>query len=171
MLYFYADKNRKEGNQMITLFLLIALYMLFVYVGVKVLAFEVGERSRKASKILDVILLIAPLIASLVFTILFVFVLEGRFYQRLSHAILVFALWLCAARFYWYLISFFKEKKILVLSLIGMIGCVVAAIVLTPLDRYVDLLHSFTRAASISVGDSFVITFYVLSFIQAKCKK
>lgn len=156
---------------MITLFLLLALYMLFVYVGVKTLSLEIGERSRKVSKILDCILLIAPLISSAVFTVLFVFVLEGRFYQRLSHAILVFALWLCAARLYWYLISFLKNKRILILSLIGMIGCAAAAIVLTPLDRYVDLLHSFTRAASISVGDSFIITFYVLAFISLKKRR
>lgn len=156
---------------MITLFIMIVLYMLFVYVGVKALSLEIGERSRKVSGILDVILLIAPLIGALVFTLLFIFVFEGRFYQRLSHAILIFALWLCAARFCWYLISFIKHKRILVFSVIGMLGCAAAAVVLTPLDRYVDLLYSFTRAASISVGDSFMITFYVIAFIYAKNKK
>lgn len=109
------------------------------------------------------LLLFTPALAAAVFLILFLFVLRGRFYERLSHAVLVFALWLCAARFYWFLLSYFKHRVILLLAVAGFAVSAAEAVVLTPLDRYVTLLHSFTGAASLAPGIVLLALFYMLS--------
>ena len=120
----------------------------------------VPDRVKRVATGMNRLLLVVPLLAVPVFAVLFLFVLEGRIYERLSHAVLVFALWLYAARFYWMLISFFRHKRVLVLAIPGMAGSAAAAIVLTPLDRYVDLLHSFTGAGSILIGCGMLAVYY-----------
>ena len=82
----------------------------------------------------------------------------------------VLALWLYAARFYWMLISYFKHKTVLVMSAFGMITSAAMAIVLTPLDRYVDLLHSFTGAGSILVGGGLLAVYYAAPLVFPRGK-
>ena len=76
---------------------------------------------------------------------------------------LVLALWLYAARYWWFLVSYFKHRTILILSVAGMVLSAAAAVVLTPLDRYVSLIHSTTGAASIATGIVLLALFYALS--------
>ena len=137
---------------MTTLFLLILLVALFVAACRQASMLDVSGRMGRFSRGFDLLLRFLPLLAVAVFAVLFLFVLKGRFYERLSHAVLVFALWLYAARFYWMLISFFKHRRMLAFAIPGMAGFAATAIVLTPLDRYVDLIHSFTGAGSVLVG-------------------
>ncbi len=145
---------------MTTLFLLILLATLFAAACRQACMLDVSERTERFSRGFDLLLRFMPLFALVIFAVLFLFVLKGRFYERLSHAVLVFALWLYAARFYWMLISFFKNKKVLMMSVFGMAGSAAAAIVLTPLDRYVDLLHSFTGAGSVLIGGTLLAVYY-----------
>ena len=150
---------------MTTLLLLFFLAVLFVAASRQASMLDVSRRMERFSRGFALLLRFLPLLALAVFTVLFLFVLKGRFYERLSHAVLVFALWLYAARFYWMLISFFKHRRVLVLAIPGMAGSAAAAIVLTPLDRYVDLLHSFTGAGSILIGCGMLAIYYAAPFL------
>lgn len=145
---------------MITLFLLTLLAALFIAVSFLTGGLDVSERTRRFSWGMNRLLLLVPLLAIAVFAVLFLFVLKGRLYERISHAALVLALWLYAARFYWMLISYFKHRRILIMAVLGMIASIAAAIVLTPLDRYVSLIHSFMGAASFLPGSILLAIFY-----------
>ena len=126
---------------------------------------EVSERSKRFSEAFHVLLLAMPLAAAAVFAVLFAFVLHGRFVERLAHAMVVFALWLYAARFYWLVTSFFRHRTVVALSIPGFVLSVALAALLTPLDRYVDLLHSFAGTASLAIGPVMLAVFYVCVFL------
>ena len=147
------------------LILLLVLAWVFIFASIRIRTIGVSQRAERFSKGLDRLLLIVPLLAAAVFAVLFLFVLKGRFYERLSHAVLVFALWLYAARFYWMLISFFKHRLVPAMSLFGMAGSAAAAIVLTPLDRYIGLIHSFTGAGSVLIGCGLLAIYYAAPFL------
>ena len=155
---------------MTTLVLLFFLAALFVATSRQASMLDISERMERFSRGFDLLLRIIPLFALAVFAALFLFVLKGRFYERLSHAVLVFALWLYAARFYWMLIFYFKHRLILVLSVFGMAGSAAVAITLTPLDRYVGLLHSFTGAGSVLIGCSLLIIYYTVQLFFSRKK-
>lgn len=150
---------------MTTLFLLILIVALFVAACRQASMLDVSGRMERFSRGFGLLLRFLPLLAVAVFAVLFLFVLKGRFYERLSHAVLVFALWLYAARFYWMLISFFKQRRMLAFAIPGMAGSAATAIILTPLDRYVDLLHSFTGTGSVLAGCGMLAVYYVAPFL------
>ena len=137
---------------------------LLIFTSIMTCRLVVPDRVKRFSRGFDHLLRLIPLLAVPVFAVLFLFVLEGRLYERVCHAMLVLALWLYAARFYWMLISFFKHRRILALSVFGMAGSAAAAIILTPLDRYVSLVHSFLGPASILAGGVLLVLFYVAAF-------
>lgn len=58
----------------------------------------------------------------------FTFVLKGRFAERGTHALLVFALWIYATRFYQYILAYYKKKEIFAGSVIGMIFSIILAV-------------------------------------------
>lgn len=130
---------------------------------------SVSERMARFSKGLNRLLLFIPVLAAAVFAVLFLFVLKGRFYERLCHAVLVLALWLYAARFYWFLISFSGHWKKtrgrfvcmdFCLCLAGMLGGAFSAVFLTPLDRYAATIHSVLGPASVLPGTGMLVFFY-----------
>ena len=135
----------------------------FAVTGVTAGRFEVSERSRRFSKAFHILLLAMPAVAAAVFAVLFAFVLRGRFCERLAHAMLIFALWLYAARFYWLLTSFLRRGKVVAMSVPGLAVSVALAALLTPLDRYVALAHSFTGAASLLIGPVMLAVFYAVA--------
>ena len=149
---------------MICLLWMIVPAGLFILESVQTRKQNISEQVQRFSKGLDRLLLFIPVLAAAVFAVLFLFVLKGRFYERLCHAALVFALWLYAARFYWFLISFFKHKRILALSIAGMIASAALAVYLTPLDRYVAALHSLLGPASILAGTGLLAIYYASAF-------
>ena len=126
---------------------------------------EVSERSKRFSKAFHILLLAMPLAAAAVFAVLFAFVLHGRFVERLAHAMVVFALWLYAARFYWLLASFFRRRTVVALSIPGFVLSVALAALLTPLDWYVDLLHAFAGTASLAIGPAMLAVFYACAVL------
>ena len=125
----------------------------------------VPDRVKIVATGMNRLLLFIPLLAVPVFAVLFLFVLKGRFYERLCHATLLLALWLCATRSYWFLISFFKSCRILPLSILGVIGFTAMAVYLTPLDRYAETIHSFFGPVSILAGAILLLVFYIAAFL------
>lgn len=143
-------------------------------------SYSVSGRMARFSKGLNRLLLFIPVLAAAVFAVLFVFVLKGRFYERLSHAALVLALWLYAARFYWFLISFSGHWKKtrgsflcmdFFLCLAGMLGAAFSAVFLTPLDRYGATVHSFLGPASLLAGAGMLVLFYGAACFAARSPK
>lgn len=160
--------------------LLAVIVALFVFESWRNRSYSVSGRVARFSKGLDRLLLIVPVLAAAVLAILFLFVLKGRFYERLSHAALVLALWLYAARFYWFLISFSGHWRKthgsifcldFGLCLAGMLGAASSAVFLTPLDRYVATIHSVLGPASILAGAGMLILFYAAAYFAARSRR
>lgn len=152
------------------------LFLLFLLAGMLLIGsalagrLVIPDRVKRFSTGMNRLLLIVPLLAVPVFTVLFLFVLKGRFYKRLCHAALVLALWLFAARFYWMLISYFKHRRILLLSIPGLLGSAAMAVYLTPLDRYAGTIHSSLGTAAILPGGILLLVFYAAAFFRLKKK-
>ena len=141
---------------------------------------SVSGRMARFSKGLDRLLLFIPALAAAVFAVLFLFVLKGRFYERVSHAALVLALWLYAARFYWILISLSGHWKKtrgsflctdFCLCLAGMLGSAFSAVFLTPLDRYAATVHSALGPASVLAGAGMLVLFYAAAYFAVRSAK
>jgi hypothetical protein len=88
--------------------------------------------------------------------------------ERVTHSILVFAIWMYATKFYQYILSYYKKKDILISSIIGMFFSVVLAIILTPLERYVNMIYSYINWASIFLGLILYIIFYIVTYKTKK---
>ena len=109
---------------------------------------EMNEKTRKFVYVMYKILGVAPIIAAAVFTILFMFVLKDRTEERILHSATTFLLWMFATVFYIMIVAFFKNKKKMLFSVIGMCISVALAIVVTPLDRYVKLCFIRSHVAA-----------------------
>ena len=107
-----------------------------------------NEKTRKFVNVMYKILGVAPIIAAAVFTILFMFVLKDRTEERILHSATTFLLWMFATVFYIMIVAFFKNKKKMLFSVIGMCISVALAIVVTPLDRYVKLCFIRSHVAA-----------------------
>ena len=143
-------------------------------------SYNVSGRVARLSKGLDRLLLFVPVLAAAIFAVLFLFVLKGRIYERVCHAMLVLALWLYAARFYWIPISFSGQWKKtrgsflcmdFCLCLAGMIGSAYSAVFLTPLDRYAVTIHSVLGPASVLPGAGMLVLLYAAAYFAARSKK
>ena len=120
------------------------------------------------------LLLLIPALAVPVFAVLFLFVLKGRFYERLCHATLLLALWLYAARYCWFLLAYHKSFVLLSsveIHLFFIIGLSAAAIDLTPLDRYVETVYPLLGPASILAGAGLLLVFYIAAFFTTCANK
>ena len=73
-----------------------------------------------------------------------------------------------ATKFYQYILSYYKKKDILISSIIGMFFSVVLAIILTPLERYVNMIYSYINWASIFLGLILYIIFYIVTYKTKK---
>lgn len=122
----------------------------------------IGEKSRKIAKIVSMITVVAPIIAMVIFVILFSFVLQGKLMERISHSIIVFSMWICALQFYKYAISYFKDKKSLGLSIIGIISSAGMAIFLTPLDRFCSTIYSHFQAVTLPLSIGIIVFIYAV---------
>lgn len=142
--------------------------------------FLVPDRAKRFSKGLNCLLLIIPLLAVPVFAVLFLFVLKDRLYERLSHAVLLLSLWLCAARYYWFLISYYKYldfgfyfktgNSFYKFILVGFCSAA-SAVYLTPLDRFVEIVYSVLGRASILAGIGLLLVFYIGAFFTVCVNK
>jgi len=100
------------------------------------------------------------MIAAIVFSILFVTVLTGRFNERCSHALIVLMLWLYATSYYVNIIFFWRNKINCILCAVGMVMALGMAILLTPLDRYVALLNNLVPIGVSILGIAMLFVYY-----------
>ena len=162
---------------------LLALALLagvFLFDSILTCRFVVPERVKRFSNGLNRLLLLIPLLAMPVFAVLFLFVLKDRLCERLSHAILLLSLWLYAARYYWFLISYYKHldfgifvktaNSFYLFILFGVCSAA-AAIYLTPLDRHVEKMYSVLGPASILAGVGLLLVFYIAAFFTTCVNK
>jgi len=153
----------------ITLICILAAY--FFIISWKLRKYSPEYRTVKVTKPLSIIINLSPLIRIVIFTILFTFVLKGRFAERITHAFLVFSIWMYATRFYQYMLSYYKKKEIFAGSVIGMIFSIILAVVLTPLNKYVTMIYSCINWYSIFLGCGLYIVFYAVTFAIVKKAK
>ena len=82
--------------------ILIALALLAVLAGallvesIATCQFIIPDRVKRASEGMNRLLLLIPVLAVPVFAVLFLFVLKGRFYERLCHATLLLVFYIAA---------------------------------------------------------------------------
>ena len=126
----------------------ILISVVFLFVSIKGSRTEPSQKTIKITNGICKLLLLSPLIATVVFTILFCTVLKGRLVERSSHALVVFCLWLYGTSFYFSILRYFKNKLLLFASLAGMMISIAFAIILTPLDgtfsRMFGTFHELT---------------------------
>lgn len=119
-----------------------------------------SQKTTKITNGLSKIIFVSPLLAFVVFAILFGTVLKGRFMERSSHALIVFMLWMYATSFYVLILKYFKNKIVLGISLIGLMGTVFCAVFLTPLDKYCDLVYNSLHEFSFLIGGFMLVLWY-----------
>lgn len=156
---------------MLSIMLIIILALYFFVISRSLRGYYPEERTIKITKPLSITINLSPLIGIVIFTILFTFVLKGRFAKRVTHAFLVFAIWIYATRFYQYVLTYYKKKGIFAGSIVGMIFSIILAVLLTPLNRYVSLIYSCINWYSIFLGCILYIVFYAVTFMITKKSK
>jgi hypothetical protein len=154
---------------MLMVFIILTVIIYFIFLKYKT---YVALPQRKAKKIeikLRKFLLVAPLLAFVIFAILFTTVLQGKLYERSSHALLVLMLWLYATSFYVDIIRFPKANKLVIFNSIGMLICIALATILTPINRFNTIIYSHLHIFSYGIGILMFITYYICNIkIQAK---
>lgn len=136
--------------------------------------FIIPDRVKRASEGMNRLLLLIPALAVPVFAVLFLFVLKGRFYERLCHATLLLALWLYATRYCWFLLTCHKcfiTKSSVYYHLGFIVGLPVMAIRYTPLDVYAADIYPVLGFASILAGAGLLIVFYIAAFFTTCANK
>lgn len=129
---------------------------------------EIKRKKDKITKIMLNILSIAPVIGGVVFWVLFKFVLTERLEERIPHSATVILLWMFAGLFYIIVITNLKKKSRLIPSVLGMISFIAAAIVMTPLDRYVKLMLHTSQIISYILPVLMFVIFYVINIVWRK---
>lgn len=155
---------------MLSVFLIALLAFGFVITGFMLKKSPDAERTKEVAKPLSLIIDLSPLIGIIVFSILFACVLKGRLLERVTHAVLVFGIWMCATKFYCYILKHFNKKWVLISCIICMFYAIALAVFLTPLDRYVEVLYSFTDWYSILLSCGLLIVFYTIVILTAISK-
>ena len=132
----------------------------------------IPDRVKRVATGMNLLLLLLPVLAAAVFAVLFLLVLKGRFYERLCHATLVLSLWLYAARYWWFIIAYYKyiSGRALCRIIPIIVFLVAMAIGLTPLDNYAKI-HSVLGAAGILPGIGLLLFFYVAAFFTTCANK
>ena len=132
----------------------------------------VPDRVKKVATGMNRLLLVVPLLAVPVFAVLFLFVLKGRLYERACHATLVLALWLYAARYWWFMVAYYKYMSVMAArgTIFIIVFLAAIAIDLTPLDRYATI-HSALGAVAILPGIVLLLFFYVAAFFTTCANK
>lgn len=153
---------------MLSIALILILAAAFSIISLKLSGYKPEKRTEKITKPLSVIINLSPFIGVALFGALFAFVLKGLRLERASHALLVFAIWIYATKFYQYILSYYKKKEILAPSVVCMIFSIILAIVFTPLDRYVNLIYRCSSLGSIILGCGLFVVFYAVTFAVSK---
>ncbi len=84
---------------MLSIMLIFILVGYFGIISLKLKKYNSEKRTDRVTKTLSLIIKISPIVGIVIFSILFTFILKGRFLERVTHAILVFAIWMYATKF------------------------------------------------------------------------
>lgn len=156
---------------MLSIMLICILVIYFSIISWKMKEYCSEKRTDKITKPLSIIIKISPIVGIVIFTILFTFILKGRFLERATHAIIVFALWMYATKFYQYILSYYKKKEILISSIVGMFFSIILAITFTPLEQYVSMIYSYMNWTSMFLGGILYIIFYIVTYKRIRRAK
>jgi|GEM_PF-2520836 len=148
------------------LIFIIGIYLFYLKLKNKEIYIE--ERTKEVTALLSKFLMVAPIIGVVVFSILLTTVLQGRFAERSSHALIVFALWVYATSFYVEILKYYKNKSILMTSAVGCAISTILAIILTPLDRYCTIMYSYLHGYTFILGFCLIAFFYIGYLIKRK---
>ena len=143
----------------------ILISVVFLFVSIKGSRTEPSQKTIKITNGICKLLLFSPLIATVVFTILFCTVLKGRLVERSSHALVVFCLWLYVTSFYVIILIYFKNKLLLFTSLAGMMISIAFAIILTPLDGAFSLMFGTFHELTYLFG-GIMITLWIFTVLK-----
>jgi hypothetical protein len=173
MIVLFAEQPAADWTAIgVAALLTLAAGGFLLFTSIMTCRLVVPDRVKKVATGMNLMLLFFPVLAAAVFAVLFAFVLKGRFYERLCHATLVLALWLYAARYWWFVIAYYKYMS--GRALYGIIPIIVLlaamAIGLTPLDKYAPV-HSALGAAGILPGIGLLLFFYVAAFFTTCANK
>ncbi|MGE7949017.1 hypothetical protein [Lysinibacillus sp. NPDC093688] len=139
---------------------LIMIACLFLYLQRASFSLVADSELRLPIKRMDMLIVFAPFISLVVFSILFLTVLTGQLADRISHALLVFSLWIFFTYFIKTLFGYWKNKNILLVSLVGITLTLYFIFQLTPLDNYTNLVFLKIGNFSFIVGLILIILFY-----------
>ena len=162
------------NNTLVALGLLAFLAGALLVESIATCQFIIPDRVKRASEGMNRLLLLIPALAVPVFAVLFLFVLKGRFYERLCHATFLLALWLYAARYCWFLLAYHKSFLSLnsvYYHLFFILGLPVIAIRDTPLDVYAADVYPLLGPASILAGAGLLLVFYIAAFFTTCANK
>ena len=151
---------------MISVFVLGMICLGFLLVTIMAGKAEQSVKTRKVTEGIRKVLLVAPVIVAAIFAVLFCTVLKGRLVERTSHALIVLCLWLYGTAFYVNVLKFFKNKGILVLSILWMVVSVAFAIFLTPLDRYCAAMFSSIHEFTYVLGGVMIVLWYFVLVVR-----
>ena len=93
---------------------------------------------------------------------------KKRLEERVPHSATVILLWMFAGLFYIIVITNFNKKNRLIPAALGMISFIAAAIVMTPLDRYVKLMLHTSQIISYILPVLMFVIFYVINIVWRK---
>ncbi|MBO4391120.1 MAG: hypothetical protein J5825_09725 [Lachnospiraceae bacterium] len=126
------------------------------------------EKTKKVTRILWGMVNLSPVIGAAVFAVLFAFVLQGRLEERILHSATTFSLWMFASLFYIMILANFKKVGKMIGAGLGMAAFILMAVIVTPLDRYVELIFSRSHAGAYLIAGSLVVLFYTVSILWRK---
>ncbi|MEY9980539.1 hypothetical protein [Lysinibacillus sp. RC79] len=139
---------------------LIMIACLFLYLQRASFSLMAASKLHLPIKRMDMLIVIAPFISLVVFSILFLTVLKGQLADRISHALIVFSLWIFFTYFIKTLFGYWKNKNILLVSIVGIPLTLYFIIQLTPLDNYTKIVFLKIGNFSFIVGLVLIVLFY-----------
>ncbi|MFJ6210326.1 hypothetical protein [Lysinibacillus sp. NPDC092081] len=139
---------------------LIMIACLFLYLQRASFSLVADSKLHLPIKRMEMLIMIAPFISLIVFSILFLTVLKGQLADRISHALIVFSLWIFFTYFIKTLFGYWKNKNILLVSLVGIPLTLYFIFQLTPLDNYTKIVFLKIGNVSFIVGLVLIILFY-----------
>ncbi|KOP69783.1 hypothetical protein AMS59_23040 [Lysinibacillus sp. FJAT-14745] len=139
---------------------LIMIACLFLYLQRASLSLVADSKLQLPIKRMDLLIVLAPFVSVVVFSILFLTVLKGQLADRISHALIVFSLWIFFTYFIKTLFGYWKNKNILLVSIVGIPLTLYFIIQLTPLDNYTQIVYLKIGNFSFIIGLVLIVLFY-----------
>ncbi|GAB0168212.1 hypothetical protein LSPCS325_16490 [Lysinibacillus sp. CTST325] len=139
---------------------LIMIACLFLYLQRASFSLVADSKLRLPIKRMDKLIVFAPFVTVVVFSILFLTVLKGQLADRISHALIVFSLWIFFTYFIKTLFGYWKNKNILLGSFVGIPLTLYFIFQLTPLNNYTKIVFQKIGNVSFIVGLVLIVLFY-----------